>query len=179
MGGGFSAGASFQLFLGGPKFFLYFSMPPDYWKIGKKQYFICSNLTLFIVPFFLFSRVFLSLFSFFLSDFFFFLFSFSLGGGGDGLPAPPNDASDSAMYFWLFLTKTVWVNDNFGALETPEGVTPPPPPTNRSSDLTLTLITQPIDKSAVEQRVSSVLWDRMKYVLPMVKWTWLLLWIHA
>ena len=29
-------GASFQLFLGGPKFF-YFPMPPDYWKIGKNS----------------------------------------------------------------------------------------------------------------------------------------------
>ena len=29
-------------------------MPPNYWKIGKKQHFICSNLTLFIVPFFVF-----------------------------------------------------------------------------------------------------------------------------
>ena len=29
--------ASFQLFLGGAKFFLNFSMPPDYWKIGKNS----------------------------------------------------------------------------------------------------------------------------------------------
>ena len=34
-------GASFQLFFGGGKFFLYFKMPSDYWKIGKKQHFIC------------------------------------------------------------------------------------------------------------------------------------------
>ena len=31
----------------GGQIFFYFSMPPDYWKIGKKQHFICSNLTLF------------------------------------------------------------------------------------------------------------------------------------
>ena len=65
----------------------YFSMPPDHWKIGKKQHFICSNLTLFIVPLFLFFSVF-SFFLFFLFFFLFFLFfSFSLGGG-DGPPAP-------------------------------------------------------------------------------------------
>ena len=51
-------------------------------KNWKKQHFICSNLTLFIVPFFLFSLFFsfLSLFSFFLSFFLFFLFLFFLGG---------------------------------------------------------------------------------------------------
>ena len=80
-------GRYFNFFLGG-KFFFKFSMPPDYWKIGKKQHFICSSLTLFIVPFFLsfFFLCFLSFF-FFLS---FFLFFFFLGGGGcDGPPAPP------------------------------------------------------------------------------------------
>ena len=83
------AGASFQLFLGGPNFFYYFSMPPDYWKIGKKQDFICSNLMLFIVPFFL-------SFLFFFFSFFFFFFSFFLGGGdGPPAPPPPNDASGS------------------------------------------------------------------------------------
>ena len=65
----------------GPTFF-YFSMPPDYWKIGK-QHFICSNLTLFIVAFFLF----FSFFSF-LSLFFFFLFFSFFSLGGDG-PQPP------------------------------------------------------------------------------------------
>ena len=45
----------------------------------KKQHFICSNLTLFIVPFFLFSlfSLFFLFFLFFLS---FFFFSFCLGG---------------------------------------------------------------------------------------------------
>ena len=71
----------FNFFLGGQNFL----MPPDYWKIGKKQHFICSNLTLFIVPFFL---------SFFFSFFsFFFPFSFSLGATA---PQPPsNDAPAS------------------------------------------------------------------------------------
>ena len=52
-------------------------------KNWKKQHFICSNLTLFIVPFSLFF-FFFSLFSFFLS--FFSFFSFSLGGD---TPSPP------------------------------------------------------------------------------------------
>ena len=78
----------------GAKFFLNFSMPPDYWKIGKKQHFICSNLTLFIVPFFLFSLFFfsfLSPFSFF--SFFFSFFSFFLFPWGRRPLSPPNDAS--------------------------------------------------------------------------------------
>ena len=55
---------------------LNFSIPPDYWKIGKKQHFICSNLTLFIVPFFLafFFSLFYLFFLFCLSFFLFFLF---------------------------------------------------------------------------------------------------------
>ena len=50
-------------------------------KNWKKQHFICSNLTLFIVPFFL-SLFFFSFFSFFIFSFFYFSF------GGDGPPAP-------------------------------------------------------------------------------------------
>ena len=51
----------------GGQIFFYFSMPQEKkLKNWKKQHFICSNLTLFIVPFFLFSL--------FLSFFFFFLF---------------------------------------------------------------------------------------------------------
>ena len=68
-------------FYWGPTFLFYFSMPPDYWKIGKKQHFIMySNLTLFIVivPFIL------SFFSFLSFSCFFFLFFL----GGDG-PQPP------------------------------------------------------------------------------------------
>ena len=63
---------SFQLFLGGPKIFLFFNAT-GLLKNWKKQHFICSNLTLFIVPFFFyfFSSSFFSLFSFFLSSFFF------------------------------------------------------------------------------------------------------------
>ena len=77
----------------GGNFFLNISMPPDYWKIGKKQHFICSNLTLFIVPFFLFSSFFL-FFLFFLFFFFLFSFFFFLGGGGATAPQPPsNDIS--------------------------------------------------------------------------------------
>ena len=74
------SGASFQLFLGG-KFFLFFNAT-GLWKIGKKQHFICNNLTLFIVPFFLFS-LFSSFFLFFLFSFFF-LFFFFLGRGVGG-----------------------------------------------------------------------------------------------
>ena len=76
------SGASFQLFLGGA---IFFSIPPDHWKIGKKQHFICSNLTLFIFPFFL---SFFSLFFFFFFFSFFFLFFLFPWGGGDG-PQPP------------------------------------------------------------------------------------------
>ena len=91
------AGASFQLFLGGQHFFLFFNATGllKNWKTALYK-FICSYLTLFIVPsfFFLFSFSFF-FFSFFFSFFFFFSFSFSWGGGGggDGPPAPPNDAS--------------------------------------------------------------------------------------
>ena len=87
-------GRHFNFFLG-PNFFL---IPPDYWKIGKKQHFICSNLT-FIVPFFLIS---LSLFLFFSFFFLSFFSSFSLGP-----PAPSNDASERGApfdyYFIIFL----------------------------------------------------------------------------
>ena len=71
-------GASFQLFLGGQNFFLFFNVT-GLLKNWKKQHFICSNLTLFIVPFFLFSLFFL----FFVS---FFFFSFFLGATP---PSPP------------------------------------------------------------------------------------------
>ena len=86
-----SAGASFQLFLGGPFFFI--SNATGLLKNWKKQHFICSNLTLFIVPFFLsfFFFFFFSLFFFFLLSFF--LFPFSLGrGGGRRPPQPPQMA---------------------------------------------------------------------------------------
>ena len=86
-------GRHFNFFLGGPKFFLFFNAT-GLLKNWKKQHFICSNLTLFIVPFFLFFSFFsfLSFFSFFLS---FFLFFFFLGGGGGATPPQPplNDAS--------------------------------------------------------------------------------------
>ena len=84
------AGASFQLFLGGGGeiLFLFFNAT-GLLKNWKKQHSICSNLTIFIVPFFLFSLFFsfFSLFSFF--SFFFSFFFFLGGGGGDGPPSPP------------------------------------------------------------------------------------------
>ena len=58
---------------GGQNFFLFFNAT-GLLKNWKKQHFICSNLTLFIVPFFL--SFFLSFFSFFLSFFFLLFFSF-------------------------------------------------------------------------------------------------------
>ena len=66
-------GASFSTFSWGANFFLFFNAT-GLLKNWKKQPFICSNLTLFIVPFFL---------SFFFSYFSLlsFSFSFSLGGG--------------------------------------------------------------------------------------------------
>ena len=63
-------------------FFLFFNATVLL-KNWKKQHFICSNLTLFIVPFFL-----VSLFSLFFL-FFLFFFHFFIFLGGDGSPAPP------------------------------------------------------------------------------------------
>ena len=85
----------FNFFLGGPNFFLFFNAT-GLMKNWKKQHFIFSILTLFIVPFFLFSLFFSSFLSlFFLSFFFFFFFLFSLslgggGGGGDDGPSAPH-----------------------------------------------------------------------------------------
>ena len=78
-------GRHFNFFLGGPKFFLFFNAT-GLLKNWKKQHFICSNLMLFIVPFFLFS-LFSLFFLFFLYFFLFFFFFFFLGG--DGPPSPP------------------------------------------------------------------------------------------
>ena len=74
---------------GGQNLFLFFNATGQL-KIWKKQHFICCNLTLFIVPFFL-SFFFFIFSSFFLFFFFFFLFFFFLfpWGGGDGPPSPP------------------------------------------------------------------------------------------
>ena len=76
-------GASFQNFLGGPKFFKFFNAT-GLLKNWKKQHFLCRNFTLFIVPFFLSIFTLFFLFSFFLS--FFLLF---LGRGGATAPSPP------------------------------------------------------------------------------------------
>ena len=77
-------GASFQLFLGGQTIFFIFQCHRTVEKL-EKQHFICSNLTLFIVPFFL--SFFFIVFLFFCFSFFF-LFFFFLGGGGRRSPSP-------------------------------------------------------------------------------------------
>ena len=75
-------GRHFNVFLGGTNFFFILLCYTGLLKNWRKQHFICSNLTSFIVPFFL--SPFFSRFSFFLS---FFLIYFFLGGNGP--PAPP------------------------------------------------------------------------------------------
>ena len=79
----FVSGASFQLFLGGPTFLFSFQCHRTIEKL-EKYHFICSNLALFIVPFFL--SFFFLLFLFF-SSFSFFFFFFLFPWGGDGPPA--------------------------------------------------------------------------------------------
>ena len=83
-------GASFQLFLGGQTIFLFFNAT-GLLKNWEKQHFICSNLTLFVVPFFL--SFFFLFFSVFLS---FFIFFFFLGGGGGGVGDGPQPHSNDA-----------------------------------------------------------------------------------
>ena len=95
----------FNFFLGGANFFFIFRCHQTIEKLEKKQHFICSNLTLFIVPFFL-SLFFLLFFSFFFFFFFlFFLFSFSLGGDGPPLQPPSNDASGYHLRVWRDITR--------------------------------------------------------------------------
>ena len=69
--------------LGGQNFFIIFQCHRTIEKLGKKQHFICSNLTLFIVSFFL------SFFFFFFSLFSFFSFFFSFSLGERRPPSPP------------------------------------------------------------------------------------------
>ena len=90
-------GASFQLFLGGGKIFLFFFNATGLLKNWKKQHFVCSNLTLFIGPFFSFFFFFslFSCFSFFFLFFSFFLFS--LGGGGGRRPPQPSSNERPCM----------------------------------------------------------------------------------
>ena len=76
----FSNFQNFQNFKIIPKFFLFFNAT-GLLKNWKKQHFICSNLTLFIVPFFL------SFFPFFLFFLSFFLFSW----GATATQQPSND----------------------------------------------------------------------------------------
>ena len=78
-------GHHFNIFLGGPTFFYIFQCHRTIEKL-EKQHFICSNLTLFIVPFFLFFLFFSLFFLFFL---FFFLFFFFLFPWGATAPQPP------------------------------------------------------------------------------------------
>ena len=89
-----SQGRHFNFFLGGQKFFLFFNAT-GLLKNWKKQHFICSNLTLFIVPFFLSFFSFFSLFSFFS---FFFSFFFFLGGRRPSQP-PSNDAPAHSCWY--------------------------------------------------------------------------------
>ena len=69
----------------GAKIFFIFQCHRTIEKL-EKQHFICSNLMLFIVPFFLSFFFFFFFFSFF---FFSFFFSFFFFLGGDGPPSPP------------------------------------------------------------------------------------------
>ena len=90
------AGASFQLFLGGAKIFILFFSATGLLKNWKKQHVICSNLTLFIVPFFLFFLFSLFFFFYFFS-FFFFFFLFPWGEGATPPQPPSNDAPAQLM----------------------------------------------------------------------------------
>ena len=69
----------------GPKFFYIFQCHRTNWK---KQHFICSNLTLFIVPFFFLSFFLFSFSFFFFSFFFFFFFLISVYLRGATAPSP-------------------------------------------------------------------------------------------
>ena len=80
-------GRHFNFFLGGPIFLFIFQCHRTIEKL-EKQHFICSNLTLFIVPFFSFFLLFFSFFSFF--------FSFLLFPWGRRPPSPPQPPSNDA-----------------------------------------------------------------------------------
>ena len=85
-------GRHFNFFLGAKFFFIFFNATGLLKNWKNSTLYVVIYLTLFIVPFFLFSLFFsfLSLFSFFSFFFFFFyLFSFSLGGDGPPAPHPP------------------------------------------------------------------------------------------
>ena len=100
-------GRHFNFFLGGPIFYLFFNAT-GLLKNWKKQHFICSNLTLFIVSFFLFSLF--SLFFLFLLFFFLFFlfFSFFFFLGGRRPPAPLNDASGVIVWFQCMFFFFTW-----------------------------------------------------------------------
>ena len=83
----------------GGKIFFIFQCHRSIEKL-EKQHFVCSNLTLFIVPFFL--SFFFSLFSlFFLFFLSFFLFFFFLGGRRP--PAPLKWRPCIVQYYFLFI----------------------------------------------------------------------------
>ena len=79
-------GRHFNFFLGSQKFFEFINAT-GLLKNWKKQHIICSNLTLFMVPFFPFFSLF---FTFFFS--FFFL-------GGTAPQPPSNDASERVKHY--------------------------------------------------------------------------------
>ena len=90
-------GRHFKFFLGVKFFYLFFNAT-GLLKNWKKQHFLCSNLTLFIVPFFFLSFVLLfSLFSSFFRLFFFFL------GEGTAPQPPSNDAPAQPLLLTNFL----------------------------------------------------------------------------
>ena len=107
----------FNFFWEGQYFILFFNAT-GLLKNWKKQHFQCSNLTLFIVPFFL--SVFFSFFFFFLFFLSVFLFSFSLGATA---PSPPQITSLVCfltflhiffMYFSFFIISHRIVSHLFG-----------------------------------------------------------------
>ena len=110
-------GRHFNFFLG-QNFFLFFNAT-GLLTNWKKTAHICSNFTLFIVPFFLFSLFFLFFFLFFLFfffSFFFFLFSLSLGRRP---PSPSNDAHASKpLSRFLILHSQCLVSDTYGFITT-------------------------------------------------------------
>ena len=96
-------GRHFNFFLGA-KIFLFFNAT-RLLKNWKKQHFICSNLTLFIVPFFPSSFfIFFFLFFFLLFLLFFFL-------GGDSPPSPPQMTPLISSVFFDVLKSVKSVNN--------------------------------------------------------------------
>ena len=90
---------NFNFFLGrGANFFFIFRIFRCHQTIEKleKPHFICSNLTLFIVPFFLSFSSFFLFFLFFLLFFLFFLFPWGAGGA----TGPPSPSQMTPLCLW-------------------------------------------------------------------------------